>query len=64
MIAIVANDIAEAVIERMHQNEFGSGACVIGEVQAEPKGIVSMTTAFGGKRIVDMLAGEQLPRIC
>jgi hydrogenase expression/formation protein HypE len=39
-------------------------ACIIGEVKAEPKGIVSMTTAFGGTRIVDMLASEQPPRIC
>jgi len=36
---------------------------MIGEVLAEPAGIVSMVTGFGGTRIVDMLAGEQLPRI-
>ncbi len=64
LIAIVSAEIADALLARMNQNELGKGACIIGEVKAEPQGIVSMTTAFGGTRIVDMLAGEQLPRIC
>ena len=46
------------------RGELELEACVIGEVLAEPQGIVSMVTGFGGTRIVDMLAGEQLPRIC
>ena len=46
------------------QNPYGRGACVVGEVKAEPQGIVAMRTGFGGTRIVDMLVGEQLPRIC
>jgi len=48
----------------MQTNPLGRDARVIGEVIAEPEGIVSMVTGFGGTRIVDMLAGEQLPRIC
>ncbi|MEP6903302.1 MAG: hydrogenase expression/formation protein HypE [Actinomycetota bacterium] len=64
LIAIVSAEIADALLDRMKQNPCGQGACIIGEVKAEPQGIVSMTTAFGGTRIVDMLAGEQLPRIC
>ncbi len=64
LIAIVAAEIADKIIERMKQNPNGKGACIIGEVKREPQGIVSMTTGFGGTRIVDMLAGEQLPRIC
>jgi len=64
LIAIVSAEIADALLSRMKQNLHGQGACIIGEVKAEPQGIVSMTTAFGGTRIVDMLAGEQLPRIC
>lgn len=64
LIAVVSARIADKIIARMNQNEHGQGACIIGEVKAEPQGIVSMTTAFGGTRIVDMLAGEQLPRIC
>jgi hydrogenase expression/formation protein HypE len=64
LIAIVAGDIAEAIVERMRQNQYGRDAQIIGEVKEEPRGIVAMVTAFGGTRIVDMLAGEQLPRIC
>ena len=48
----------------MKENAYGRDACVIGEVKAAPRGIVTMVTGFGGTRIVDMLAGEQLPRIC
>ncbi|MGH9941068.1 MAG: hydrogenase expression/formation protein HypE [Pyrinomonadaceae bacterium] len=64
LIAVVSGDIADRVVARMKQNPYGRGACVIGEVKAEPRGIVSMRTGFGGTRIVDMLVGEQLPRIC
>lgn len=64
LIAVVAADCVDAVLTRMRDNPRGVHAAVIGEVKEEPKGIVSMTTGFGGTRIVDMLAGEQLPRIC
>jgi hydrogenase expression/formation protein HypE len=64
LIAIVASELAEPLVERMRENDYGAGASIIGEVKAEPRGIVAMRTAFGGTRIVDMLAGEQLPRIC
>ena len=64
LIAIAAGDIAEELVARMKQNRHGRDACIIGQVKAEPKGIVAMVTGFGGTRIVDMLAGEQLPRIC
>jgi hydrogenase expression/formation protein HypE len=64
LIAIVAGDVAERLVARMKQNSYGHDACIIGEVKAEPQGIVAMRTGFGGTRIVDMLAGEQLPRIC
>ncbi len=64
LVALVSAEIAGAIIDRMKKNEYGRGACVIGEVKAEPRGIVAMQTGFGGTRIVDMLAGEQLPRIC
>ena len=42
----------------------GADAAIIGEVTHEPSGMVIMQTIFGGDRIVDMLVGEQLPRIC
>ncbi|CAN5499513.1 MAG: hydrogenase expression/formation protein HypE [Pyrinomonadaceae bacterium] len=64
LVAIVSPDVADAIVERMKKNIHGGGACIIGEVRPEPQGIVSMLTGFGGTRIVDMLAGEQLPRIC
>ncbi len=64
LIAIVAPDVADQLIARMKLNRYGGNACIIGEVKAEPKGIVAMRTGFGGTRIVDMLVGEQLPRIC
>lgn len=64
LVAIVSADLADQLVTRMKQNRYGGGACVIGEVKSEPGGIVSMRTGFGGTRIVDMLVGEQLPRIC
>jgi hydrogenase expression/formation protein HypE len=64
LIAIVAADAADAVLARMRAHVYGRDACVIGVVKAEPQGIVAMRTGFGGTRIVDMLVGEQLPRIC
>src|SRR6201988_1621494 len=64
LLAIVSPDIAQPLVNRMKKSRYGADTCVIGEVKAEPGGIVTMCTSFGGKRIVDMLAGEQLPRIC
>jgi hydrogenase expression/formation protein HypE len=64
LLAIVGPEAADALVARMREHPNGRDACVIGEVQAEPPGIVVMNTSFGGTRIVDMLAGEQLPRIC
>jgi hypothetical protein len=46
------------------RNLDGRDACIIGEVKAESEGIVAMRAGFGGTRIVCMLVGEQLPRIC
>lgn len=64
LLAIVSPDASDAVVARMREHPLGREACIIGEVQAEPPGIVVMNTSFGGTRIVDMLVGEQLPRIC
>lgn len=64
LIAIVSADAAEFIVARMRENPYGRAACIIGEVKAEPQGIVVLETSFGGTRIVDMLVGEQLPRIC
>lgn len=64
LVAIVAADVAESMVARMKRCAYGRDACIIGEVKREPQGIVAMRTGFGGTRIVDMLVGEQLPRIC
>jgi len=64
LIAVVAADVAEAIVTRMRESKYGKEATIIGEVKENPKGIVAMRTGFGGTRIVDMLTGEQLPRIC
>ncbi|HET6862335.1 MAG TPA: hydrogenase expression/formation protein HypE [Pyrinomonadaceae bacterium] len=64
LVAVVSPDIAEALVACMKNNKYGVDACIIGQVKAEPGGIVTMLTGFGGTRIVDMLVGEQLPRIC
>jgi hydrogenase expression/formation protein HypE len=64
LIAVVAPDVAEAVLVAMRTHPLGRDAAVIGEVVADDQRFVQMTTAFGGGRIVDWLSGEQLPRIC
>lgn len=64
LIAVVAADIADRLVARMRKNIYGSEASIIGMVKEQPSGIVAMQTGFGGTRIVDMLVGEQLPRIC
>ncbi len=67
MVCVVAPDEAEAALAAMRANRYGADAALIGEVAAAqpergPK--VFLRTAFGGTRILDMLVGEQLPRIC
>lgn len=48
----------------MRAHPAGRGSAVIGQVAEEPRGMVVLRTGFGGDLIVDMLVGEQLPRIC
>lgn len=64
VIAIVPGDAAEAVLETMRSHPAGTDSCILGEVIEAPAKRVLMATAFGSERIVDMLVGEQLPRIC
>jgi hydrogenase expression/formation protein HypE len=64
LIAIVAREGAEAVLGAMRSHPLGAKAAIIGEVTASHKGMVVARTALGGTRIVDLLVGEQLPRIC
>jgi hydrogenase expression/formation protein HypE len=64
LIAIVPEDEAAAALAAMRANEFGRDARKIGLVTAAHQGLVTMRTSLGTSRIVDMLAGDQLPRIC
>ncbi len=64
LVACVAPEDAERVLQVMQKTHYGCDAALIGEVLPEPKARVVMKTRVGGTRIVDMLAGEMLPRIC
>jgi hydrogenase expression/formation protein HypE len=64
LLAFVSAEDADAVLAAIAANPFGKDATVIGEVVADHAGKVFMETRIGGKRILDMLVGEQLPRIC
>lgn len=64
LLAFVKPDCAEDVLAATKEDEFGRDARIIGEVVSDYPGKVYMQTRIGGTRIVDMLAGEQLPRIC
>lgn len=63
-IIVVAEKDANKVLKIMQQHEFGNEASIIGEVCDEHPGKGWIKTEIGGRRIIDMLAGEQLPRIC
>jgi len=64
MLAVVPEVEAEAALAAMRDHPLGRRAAVIGEMAGEPEGIVILRTGFGGTRIVDMLVGDPLPRIC
>lgn len=64
LICMLPSDQAEAGLAAMRRDPFGADACIIGKVVADHPGRVVLQTYIGGQRIVDMLAGEQLPRIC
>jgi len=64
LVALVHPEDAEAVLERMRHHRYGKNAAIIGEVRADHPGRVVMRTTLGASRIVDMLVGDPLPRIC
>lgn len=64
LVAICAADDAEAVLAAMRAHPLGREAALIGRVVEDGHGFVQMVTRFGGRRVVDWLVGEQLPRIC
>src|ERR1035437_3766874 len=64
LLAIVRPDMAEAVLQQMREHPLGHDAAIIGEVVANHPGMVLMKTEIGGTRVLDVMFGEQLPRIC
>lgn len=64
MIAIVPPEDADAALATLRAHPLGAGAAIIGTVIADDHCFVQMDTSFGGRRVVDWLAGDQLPRIC
>ncbi len=64
LVAIVAAETADDMVRRMQKHPLGSAAVIIGEVVADHAGMVLMKTEIGGTRVLDVMFGEQLPRIC
>ncbi len=63
-LAVVAPEYADAALNALNRADGGEDAVIIGEVQLEPACAVLVTTRYGGSRIIDMLVGDPLPRIC
>jgi hydrogenase expression/formation protein HypE len=64
LLAVVAPEVADTALESLHNIDGGEEASIIGEVREEPARMVVMHTLFGGTRMIDMLVGDPLPRIC
>jgi hydrogenase expression/formation protein HypE len=64
LVAVVAPEQAERALQALRSIDGGETAAAIGEVRAEPPGMVLVETAFGGRRVMDLLVGDPLPRIC
>jgi hydrogenase expression/formation protein HypE len=64
LIAIVAAEAADEALAALRSHSLGRDAVIVGEVREEPEGLVVLETTLGGSRIVDMLVGDPLPRIC
>ena len=64
LMAVVPSNDADRLLSAMHDHPLGRYAAIIGEIVDEHRGMVVMRSVIGGDRVVTMLAGEQLPRIC
>jgi hydrogenase expression/formation protein HypE len=64
LVAVVDGEQVEAAMAALRSHPLGEGAAVIGRVRDDPPGLVLLKTSFGGTRIVDLLVGDPLPRIC
>jgi hydrogenase expression/formation protein HypE len=64
LLAVVAPEDAEVALAALRAHPLGREATIIGSVQSQPAGVVFMRTDIGGMRVLDMLTGDPLPRIC
>ena len=64
LVAVVSPAAADSALAALRAHPLGRAAAIVGEVAAEPAGLVVLETTFGGRRVVDMLVGDPLPRIC
>ncbi|MBX3206587.1 MAG: hydrogenase expression/formation protein HypE [Labilithrix sp.] len=64
VVFVVAEDSVTRAMELLRAHPHGAGAAVLGRVSASPEGMVTLRTQLGGERVLDMLVGDQLPRIC
>jgi hydrogenase expression/formation protein HypE len=64
LVAIVAAEAADEIVQHMRRHRLGGEAAVIGEIVGDHAGMVLMKTEIGGTRVLDVMFGEQLPRIC
>ncbi len=64
MVLLLPEAEAQRALDVLHRSPLGTGAAEIGRVIAEPQGTVALRTRLGGRRLLDLLSGEQLPRIC
>jgi hydrogenase expression/formation protein HypE len=64
LVAFVAPEVAEAALEALRSVDGCERAAEVGEVRTEPHGMVLVETSFGGRRVMDQLVGDPLPRIC
>jgi hydrogenase expression/formation protein HypE len=64
LVAVVSPDVADAALAALRAHPLGAGAAIVGRVKEDPPTLVLLKTEFGGTRIVDLLIGDPLPRIC
>ena len=64
LVAVVSPDAADAALAALRSHPLGAGAVVVGEIREDDEPLVLVDTPYGGSRIVDMLVGDPLPRIC
>ncbi len=64
LVAVVGADDRDRILDAMRNHPLGEQAAQIGEIRTEPTGMVFLRTAFGGTRVIDMMIGDPLPRIC